>query len=103
VTDWFPDLEPPSGGLLALRGRLDRRRVPWWPVAVAVAVAVAVGIAVVWGRPRPALPVDAGLLAWVAPPAEAVSVPPGAAGTTAIVRVPGDVVWYRVGGTTEIE
>jgi hypothetical protein len=58
--DELPDLpaletlEPPPGGLAALRTRLDASHRPWWLVIVP-AVALAIVVLVVLTRPRPPL------------------------------------------------
>lgn len=95
--DDFPDLEPPAGGLSALRARLDRPRRPWrLLIPLPLLAAAALVAAVLWPRPRTELPLDAALLAWVAPPSAPVTAVPGADGTPGLERVPSDVVWYRV-------
>jgi hypothetical protein len=101
VNDWFPELDPPPGGLRDLRARLEATRRPWWPGLLLLAAALL--LAILWPRPRTGLQLDAGLAAWVAPPTAPVSVPPGAEATTAIERVPVDIVWYRVAGTAIVE
>lgn len=96
MTDWFPDLEPPPGGLRSLRARLDAPRRPWWPALALVAAAVL--LAILWPRPRSELALDAGLAAVLAVPRAPVT----AVGATVVERVPADVVWYRVVATVEV-
>lgn len=61
MSDWFEPLDPPPGGLNALRARLraDRRRRFAWAV-----LATAVIVLVLLARPRPELPTDPGLVAF---------------------------------------
>jgi hypothetical protein len=102
LRDVFRELDPPPGGLAALRARIDARsRRGRWIALPALATAAAIVFAVV-SRPAPApLPWDPTLqsLGLEAPPAEPVTLPDSRRGDTALMRVetgtPG-VTFYRV-------
>jgi hypothetical protein len=44
---------------------------------------------------------DAGLAAWLSAPQAAVAALPGA-GRASVERVPGEVIWYRIGPTEPV-
>jgi hypothetical protein len=94
----FLPLEPPPGGLIALRARLDRgRERRWVPVTALAALATVVLLAGVRGpRPGPRLLDQAGAehypslvsLGLVPPPAEPVTRARGEGAPLALRRVP---------------
>ena len=106
----FERLEPPSGGLRDLRTRIEadrRRRLRMWRLQGAAAAALGLVVAVlgfVLASPRPAplrndLGPTAVRLGLVAPPVEAVVIPPHSRAAMAARQVPMDddrVVFYLV-------
>ena len=109
-------IDPPAGGLEALRARIarhDRRRVVTRWVVPSLAAAVVLVGAILIGRgeswiPVPATPFERDLAARVSaaldPPTDPVSVPYERRGDTAVLRVPtrdDRVVLYMVSTTRE--
>ena len=107
----FERIDPPPGGLAALRERLDARSSRRFVPLLAIAGAAAVVLFFVLGRPRPDAAararthVDTSEVALgLAPmPAERVAIADDARGTTALVAVPTkdpNVAFYWVQSTT---
>jgi len=99
LRDVFVDLDPPPGGLISLRERLDRRRRWRMPALTLAAAAVVLLLAL---PPRQAPPDLSPLLD---PPTAPVSVLPSAADQLAVREVPTDspdLVHYRLDGTARV-